>query len=87
MNRLKAARKQQDMPMWFKDAAEDKARKDFAKALHAYAEALPPDAVNCTINARQSWNYIADEIDKGTEDGVSFYGVFKNTLKLPPKAP
>ena len=72
--------------MWFENT-ENKARKDFAKALHAYADTLPAHAVSCHVNARQSWNYIADEIDKGTEDGVAFYGVFKNTLKLPQQNP
>ena len=72
--------------MWFENA-ENKARKDFAKALHAYADALPPHAVNCYVNARQSWNYIADEIDKGTQDGAAFYAVFKDTLQLPPPKP
>jgi hypothetical protein len=85
MNRLNSLKKQ-DTPMFF-DNAESKARKDFARALHAYAEALPTQAVNCHVNARQSWNYIADEIDKGTADGASFYAVFKDTLKLPPPKP
>lgn len=72
--------------MWFENS-ESKARKDFAKALHDYADALPVQAVNCHVNARQSWNFIADEIEKGTQDGVAFYSVFRNTLDLSPPKP
>ena len=68
--------------MWFK-SSKTKAREDFAKALQAYADDLPPG----NTKARHTWNYIADEIAKGTDDGTVFYGVFKNTLKLPPPKP
>ncbi|MEZ0225747.1 MAG: hypothetical protein ACAH83_14425 [Alphaproteobacteria bacterium] len=64
--------------MWFKNS-KTKAREDFAKALHAYADSLP-----ASQNGRGTWNFIADEIEKGTADGDAFYAVFKNRLDLTP---
>jgi hypothetical protein len=65
--------------MWFK-SSKTKAREDFAKALHAYADSLP-----ASQSGRRTWNFIADEIEEGTADGKAFYAVFRNRLDLSPK--